>query len=313
MDILRHSYQYGTSPLGSSSRSVPYNAYLFGGDISRSLSPLLHGILFRSVGASWECHLSQTTEKSKFLETITATNTIGSSITMPNKITFGRLLDDLTDEARTIGATNTTFVRLDATGNRRYIGTNTDCIGVRDAILQQHPNTLASAAGKPAMVVGGGGAARSAIYAIGKWFSPSEIYITNRLESEVDDIVNHFTAAMPDVKLRYIPDVATAHKLPDPSIIIGTIPDYPPSQPGELLSWQICETILAKADRGLLVDMCYMPVPETRLVNAAKSAGWEVILGTEVLARVCVAQQILWLECESNEEGVKQAVAAIAP
>ncbi|CAG8214051.1 unnamed protein product [Penicillium salamii] len=313
MDVLRQSYQYGTSLLAPSSRSAPFKVYLFGGDISRSLSPLLHGILFQSVGASWKCHLSQTMDKSLFLDTLTAAETIGSSITMPNKITFGPLLDDLTDEARAIGATNTTFVRLSPTGKRRYIGTNTDCIGVREAILQQDPSAAAFTKGKPAMVVGGGGAARSAIYATWKWFSPSEIYITNRLKSEVDDIVDHFTTAIPNIKLRYIPDIAMANSLPSPSLIIGTIPDYPPSQPGELLSWKICEIFLAKAKRGLLVDMCYMPAPETRLVKAAKSAGWQIILGTEVLARVCVAQQILWLESESNEEGVKQAVAAISP
>lgn len=312
MDILCQSYQYGTSPLASSSPSAPYNVYLFGGNITRSLSPLLHGILFRSVGASWKYHLSQTTEKSTFLDTITASETIGSSVTMPNKVTFGPLLDELTDEARAIGAVNTTFVRLDATGRRRYIGTNTDCVGIREAILQKNPSAVSFAEGKPAMILGGGGAARSAVYAMWKWLSPSEIYITNRLKSEVDDVVNYFISAIPTIKLRYIPDVATAAKLPNPSIIVGTIPDYPPSQPGELLCWQICETIFAKADKGLLVDMCYMPSPETRLVNTAKKAGWKVILGTEVLVRVCVAQQILWLESEPNEQGVEQAVAAIA-
>lgn len=53
------------------------------------------------------------------------------------------------------------------------------------------------------MVVGGGGAARSAIYAMWKWFSPSEIYIANRLRSEVDEMVDFFAASLPGMKLRY--------------------------------------------------------------------------------------------------------------
>lgn len=311
MDVLQESFQYGASPLTSSSHSSPYNAYLFGSHISKSLSPLLHGILFRSSGASWNFHLVQTTEKDKFQNKLASLETIGVSITMPNKVTFGRLLDDLTEAAQVIGAVNTSFIRLDASGKRRYIGTNTDCVGIRETVVQYDPSAISTANGRPAMVIGGGGAARSAIYALWKWFSPSEIYIANRLKSEVDDIVKHFTAAMPGIQLRYISDVATAQSLPAPTIIVSTIPDYPPSEPGEVICWQICERIFEKAEKGLLVDMCYMPSPETRLVKAANKAEWKTIMGTEVLVRVCVAQQILWTERLPKEQGVNEAVAAI--
>lgn len=312
MDILRKSYEYGKSPLTPSSLSSSSNAFLFGGNISRSLSPLLHGILFRSVNASWTYHLAQATDKNEFLAKLADLKSIGVSITMPNKVTFGPLLDDLTEEARGIGAVNTAFVRLDSTGNRRWIGTNTDCVGIREAILQHDPHAVSKAKGQPAMVIGGGGAARSAIYALWKWFSLSEIYIANRLKSEVDDIADFFTNTMPGIKLRYIPDVNTAQSLPSPSIVIGTTPDYPPSEPGEVLCWKISECILKKSKGGLLVDMCYMPSTETRLLCAARKADWAVIRGTEVLVRVCVAQQVLWLERESNERGVEEAMAAIA-
>ncbi|KAJ5778108.1 hypothetical protein N7520_001354 [Penicillium odoratum] len=312
MDILQNSYEYGRSPLTSSSLSKPSNTFLFGGNISRSLSPLLHGILFRSMNASWAYHLAQTTDKTEFLAKLADPTCVGASITMPNKVAFGPLLDSLTAEARGIGAVNTAFVRLDSTGKRRWIGTNTDCVGIREAILQRDPHAVSTTKGKPAMVIGGGGAARSAIYALGKWFSPSEIYVANRMKSEVDDIVKFFSTTMPGIKVRYIPDLDTAHELLSPSLIIGTIPDYPPSEPGEVLCWQICECILEKSKEGLLVDMCYMPSTETRLLCTARDAGWSVIRGTEVLVRVCVAQQDLWLEKESNEKGVEEAIAAIA-
>ncbi|KAJ5949080.1 hypothetical protein N7454_000664 [Penicillium verhagenii] len=312
MDILRKSYEYGRSPLTSSSLTSPLNTFLFGGNISRSLSPLLHGILFRSANASWAYHLAQTTEKTDFLAKLADPRSIGASITMPNKVTFGPILDDLTEEARGIGAVNTAFIRLDPSGKRRWIGTNTDCVGIREAILQRDPQATSTAKGKPAMVIGGGGAARSAIYALWKWFSPSEIYIANRLESEVDDIIRHFSITMPGIKLRYIPDVQTANGLPSPSIIIGTIPDYPPTEPGEVLCWKICEVVLGKSREGLVVDMCYMPSTETRLVCTASKGGWAVIRGTEVLVRVCVAQQTLWLERESNDKGVEEAMGSIA-
>ncbi|KAJ6015472.1 hypothetical protein N7540_010063 [Penicillium herquei] len=314
MDILHKSYEYGRSPLASSPQvSTPRNAFLFGGNISQSLSPLLHGILFKAMKAPIAYHLCQTTEGNTFLEYLRDPTTIGASITMPNKVTFGPLLDDLTEEAQAIGAVNTVFSRLDAVGKRRWIGTNTDCVGIREAILQQNPSSVAMAKEKPVMVIGGGGAARSAIYAMWKWFSPSEIYVANRLKSEVDEIIEFFASSMPGIRIRFIPDEESAQNLLSPSIIVGTIPDYPPSTLGERVCWQICEKILGHSKRGVLVDMCYMPSPETSLLNVAMKAGWDVIRGTEVLVRVCVAQQVLWLEREAREEGVKEAVTAIAP
>ncbi|KAJ5699100.1 hypothetical protein N7462_001105 [Penicillium macrosclerotiorum] len=311
MDILQQSYNYGKSPLISSSLRQPYNTYLFGGSISHSLSPLLHGVLFGSHGTSWKFHLAQTTNKLKFKDKLAASDTIGISITMPNKVTFGPLLDDLAEPARVIGAVNTTFVRLSPEGKRRHIGTNTDCVGIREAIFSNEPDVVTVAKGNPAMVIGGGGAARSAIYTLWKWFSPSEIYIANRFRSEVDDIMAHFEKEMPGIRLRYIADVATAEALPIPSIIVSTIPDYPPSQPEEILCAQVCERIIQKAGTGLFVDMCYMPSPKTRLLNTASGRGWKTIMGTDILVRVCIAQQILWLERLPNDEGITSALKSI--
>lgn len=118
MGTLQKSYQYG-KPLVSTSQRTSYNTYIFGSHISGSLSPLVHGILFRSMGLPWSFHLVQTTDKFKFLDTLADPETAGVSITMPHKITFGSLLDDQTEEARVIGAVNTTFARIDETGKRR--------------------------------------------------------------------------------------------------------------------------------------------------------------------------------------------------
>jgi quinate dehydrogenase len=311
MDILRQSYAYGKSPLIPTSKSVPHNALLFGGSISKSLSPLLHGILFKSKNAIWHYGKVQTIDQAEFKARLTSNDTIGTSITMPNKVTFGEALDDLTEEARAIGAVNTSFLRVTPDGRRLHIGTNTDCVGIREAILHRHPSAISGAEGRAAMVVGGGGAARSAIYALWKWFRPSEIYIVNRLESEVKDMASHFTVAIPSIKLRHIQTIDIAQKMSAPYIIVGTIPDYAPTQPGEIICARICDVFLHKSDKGLLVDMCYMPSPQTNLIKTAQGQGWNTIVGTEVLVRVCVAQQILWVEEEPNEIGVQQALAAI--
>lgn len=311
MDVRDESYTYGKSPLTPSSTSQPLYTYLFGGRISRSLSPLINSILYGSAGASWTYDLCETTSSQCFLNMLNQPNCIGASVTMPNKVTFMTLLDDLTEEARCIGAVNTVFMRLDQHGRRRYIGTNTDCVGIRDTLLKNSPSIAENARNEPALVVGAGGAARSAIYALWKWFHPSEIYLVNRLKSEIDDLLSSIKKTIPGIRLRHITTVDDTRAAPTPRVIVGTVPDNIPTGIGEILAWQICESFLHHGDgNGAVLDMCYHP-PRTRLLNLAETNGWTVMLGTGVLVRVAAAQQTLWLERNPRPEGVSEALLSM--
>ncbi|KAJ5207525.1 Quinate/shikimate 5-dehydrogenase/glutamyl-tRNA reductase [Penicillium cf. griseofulvum] len=311
MDLLKQSYAHGSSPLPPNAAATQYHVYLFGGNISKSLSPLLHSILFRASSASWTFHLTETTDSSVFRNQLDDTTCIGTTITMPNKVSFGRLLDDLTDEARMIGAVNTSFIRLDNYGQRRHIGTNTDCIGIRDSILYRMPDAAITAKGRPSMVIGGGGAARSAIFALWRWFGSTKIYIANRLKSEVDALTIFFQSTAPDITFKYLATVEQAATCETPYIVIGTIPNDIPREAGEITCRQICDTILHRKDKGIVLDMCYLPSPVTYLYTNGNGNGWTVIPGTEVLVRVCIAQQILWLEKDVSNQGVDDAMLAI--
>ena len=305
------SYTYGESPLTPCSLSQPLYTYLFGGRISYSLSPLINAILFKAAGASWSYDLCETTDAKRFLHTLKQSICIGASVTMPNKVAFMPLLDDTTEEARCIGAINTVFIRLDHQGRRRYIGTNTDCIGVRDTLLSASPGLARDAENQPALVVGAGGAARSAIYALWKWFRPSEIYLVNRLKTEVNDLIRSIQKTMPGARLRHLENVDDAHAAPTPFIVIGTVPNDIPRDAGELQAWQICEACLQGKSRGAAVlDMCYQPA-RTRLLDLAEANSWSIMPGTEVLVRVAAAQQTLWLEQEPKPEDVDKALRAV--
>ena len=58
---------------------------------------------------------------------------------MPHKISIIPYLDELTDQGREVGACNTIFLRSGPNGERRYIGTNTDVVGIREAFAQNVP------------------------------------------------------------------------------------------------------------------------------------------------------------------------------
>ena len=85
---------------------------------------------------------------------------------MPHKITILSDLDELTDEARVIGAINTVFVRKDVKGVRKYIGANADCVGIREAFQQNFPSVIQTAQGRSAKVISRRSACKSAIYAL---------------------------------------------------------------------------------------------------------------------------------------------------
>ena len=296
MDILKQSYTFGASPLTSEPDKKPLRAYLMGAHISGSRSPEVLSTMFEAAHLSWKFDLYTTTDPADFSKTLQDDSTIGISITMPNKLTFMPQLDDMTEQARAIGAVNTAFVRLDRQGRRRYIGANTDCIGIWGT-LEAVPSISKRARGQPALVIGSGGAARSAVYALWAYFQPSEIYIVNRLKSEVDDIIRGMERTVSGIKLRHVDSVDAAHKLPAPVISIGTVPDYPPKTDEEITAWKVCESLLKRAgDRGVLLDMCYMPNPWTRLCQLGHELGCTVLSGSEILARVCAAQYVLWAE-----------------
>ena len=105
---------------------------------------------------------------------------------MPNKVAIMDHLDEMTEECREVGACNTLFLK-EQNGKRLFCGANTDVIGVREAFYQNVADHVFH--DKPAMVIGGGGAARSAVYALRKWMRATDIYLVNRDQAEVEAVI----------------------------------------------------------------------------------------------------------------------------
>ncbi|KAK7206173.1 hypothetical protein BZA70DRAFT_275947 [Myxozyma melibiosi] len=292
--------------------TTPMKAYLFGYPISHSLAPLLHNTLFADLNVPWTYELLESTNKDDLLEKLKMESCVGSAVTMPHKVEFVKEVDDTTDEGHDIGAINTVFKRIDAqSGKIKLIGTNTDCFGVRDAFLLNFPDIIEKSTGKPAMVIGSGGAARSCIYALWKWFGVSSIYIVNRREDEANGVIEHILATTTSrpIEFIYVKSVEEAEKLEGPALIIGAIPDKTPVTPEEVLNDKIKMTFLSKPTKGYVIEMCYHPNPITRFYRECESNGWKVIPGTEPMIYQGVAQQMLWtgfpLEKFSTENAAK--------
>lgn len=306
MNTLEVSYKYGSSLTSSIYPSRPLQTYLIGWPIAHSLAPIYHGSVFASLDVPCTYQLVESKNKNDILPLLRSPNCLGTAITMPHKVAFMSEVDDLTEEGRVIGAINTVFVRLDASnGQRRYIGTNTDCIGIREAFVANVPDVLEKSRRRPALVIGAGGACRGAIYALSKWMGSSRIYLVNRLKSEVDEVIGSFSNASPalDAKLTHVSTVEQAKSIEAPFVIVGTIPDLPANAPGEMLVKNIVTAFLLRnystTDRseckGHMLEMCYHPI-RMALYNEAQQLGWNVIPGTEALIYGSLVQQVLWME-----------------
>ncbi|KAG5985049.1 hypothetical protein E4U55_001790 [Claviceps digitariae] len=292
----------------------PRHSFLFGQHITHSLSPFLHQLIYDELGLPWRQVLLESSDAAAFVRLVRDDpSCYGASVTMPNKVAVLEHLDELTAECRAVGACNTVYVREEqqrqskgqgkGTPARRILcGTNTDVVGIREALRRSippaHLQRLVQA--RPALVIGGGGAARSAVYALRRWLPVGEIYLVNRHDEEVRSLMADCRRGGYGTSLRHVATVEEARR-PDtlpPGVVVSCVPDVEPQTEGELCAWRIIEALLCRgvihrqtdvhseADTqtdapGLVLDMAYHPTPYTRLINLASRQGWHVILGTE--------------------------------
>jgi quinate dehydrogenase len=297
-----------TAPDSSSLERV---AYLVGFPIAHSLSPLLHHTIYSSIGQPWGQILYETRDLNEFLEHIkTDPKFLGSGVTMPYKVAIIPHLDELTPEGAAIGAINTLFLRTDELGRRRRYGTNTDCIGIREAFLQ-NVSDPSIYRGKPAMVVGGGGTARAAIYALQNFLACSPIYMVNRDASEVKAVMDECAARGFGKEIIHVSTIEQAEQLEAPGAIISAIPDFTPVSEEEKVARQVLSTLLRSEQKGALLEMCYHPSPKTEIAGLATNLGWQVIIGTEAMVHQGLEQARLWTGIDVQESLREAARAAV--
>ena len=125
-----------------------------------SLSPRLQNAAFAALGLNW-CYLAFQVTRDRLgaaVRGLPALGIAGANVTVPHKEAALAYLDDTTDDARIIGAVNTIQVVGD-----RLIGHNTDTGGLLDAL--RHDGGM-TPEGQRAAIIGAGGAARAAAFAL---------------------------------------------------------------------------------------------------------------------------------------------------
>ena len=238
---------------------------------------------------------------------------LGCAVTMPHKVAILPYLDELTPEGQDCGAVNTVIIRKNADGSKKYIGHNTDVIGIRESFYQNVKDPAKVFEGRPGMVIGGGGAARSAVYALRRMMNCKPVYLVNRDKSEVDAVIGECKSKGFGQNLIHVETVEQAKQLSEPGAIVSCIPDFPPKTDNEIRARNVMLDFLNRQTKGAMLEMCYHPSPWTELGGIAEKAGWQVILGTEAMIYQGLEQDRLWtgngLE-DLPKEKVKAVIAA---
>ncbi|MBP1927861.1 shikimate dehydrogenase [Methanolinea mesophila] len=183
----------------------------------------------------------------------------GASVTIPFKQAIIPSLDHLDRDADAIGAVNTVVY----CGGKSY-GSNTDWLGIRGPLAEYRKAR--------AVVLGAGGAAAAAVYALQDL--EMEVTVLNRTPGRAEELSARFGCAHAPL---------SAFEALDPGVVVnatpvGMTPDHhSPLRPGQLKSGMV------------IFDLVYTP-PETPLIRMARNAGARVIQGPEMFVRQAAAQ-----------------------
>lgn len=238
--------------------AVPY-AEVIGDPIAHSKSPLIHNHWLRKLGLTAEYLAARVRpdELADYLASRRADpNWRGCNVTMPHKQAIMPLLDSVHRSAAAIGAVNT--VRRDEQG--RLHGRNTDLDGIWRSL------DGVRLAGSSAVLVGAGGAARSAAYAL-RQASVGHLTIITRDALKGERLASEL-----------FPNATVCGFDFDPSgdLLINATPLGMAGQPWPRLP-------LGGLSPGTTVfDMVYAP-PRTPLIDEAEQRGLRTVGGSTML------------------------------
>jgi quinate dehydrogenase len=258
--------------------------YLAGRGVKHSIAPSIHNCVAKALNLPWTFHLLDSPTVKEVITTFRRPDFAGAAVTMPYKKTIKAYLDDLDETVRLVGSCNNVYLR-----DGKLVGSNTDWIGILGCLKGLKVDGI----GKPALIVGAGGASNAAVYALYQHLKCKRIYIINRDEREVRDLIEDVKEYGKDgPEMIYLATVEDAEGVDAPTYIVSAIPDFEPKSDAEIEVSKILRYFLGKT-RGGFLDMCFNP-RKTRSLMAAQENGWETVEGINVIGHQIDQQYKLW-------------------
>jgi shikimate dehydrogenase len=258
---------------------------VLGWPLENSLSPVIHHAAFRKLDLDW-VYLPFAVEPAQLGDAIAglrALGAIGANVTMPHKETVIAHLDDLSGDARSIGAVNT-IQRL----GDRLIGHNTDVDGFASFLSD---DAGLDVAGSSCLVLGAGGAARAVLRALER-SGAARIAVSARRTDQADTVI---ALAEPTDRITW---EKVSPLVAEFDLIVNATPVGMAGE--DLLPG-------ARFRQGqAVVDLIYDP-PMTPLVERARSAGAAGWGGLGMLVHQAAASLRIWSGQEAPIEAMSVA------
>ena len=240
---------------------------LVGLPVMHSVSPHIHNAAFVSEDVNGVYLPFEVNDAQQFLKRMVHPRTRelnwnlrGLSVTAPHKQAVMDCLDWIDPDAKEIGAVNTVVVE-----NDRLLGYNTDAAGFIEPLLKR----FGSLSDAKVAIIGAGGAARAAIWAL------------KREEANVTLFARNVTKARPLAELFNISCVSLSDcSFNGYDLVVNATPQSPVTR--EDLTGARC-----------VYDLVYNPL-ETQLLRTAHEAGCETLGGLEMLIAQAERQFELW-------------------
>ena len=270
---------------------------LIGSPVTHSLSPLMHNTAFKKLELDY-AYLAFDVDTENLEDGVKAMKTLNASgfnVTMPIKESILPYLDELSREAKLIGAVNTV-----KNINGRLKGYNTDGMGYVKSL-----NEEGFEVGKKKFVlVGAGGAARSVAIQLAIE-SVREIVIFNRDRDKADEICQIIRENFHDVEVKTseLNDEFLRRELINADVFVNCTP----LGMGPHEEKSVIEDPEFLREDLVVSDLVYHPI-KTRLIKIAETKGCEIVTGIGMILWQGAYAFKIWTGEEMPMEAVRKAI-----
>jgi shikimate dehydrogenase len=229
---------------------------------------------FAELGLDWR-YLALPVPPDRFAETLRALPASGyraANVTIPHKLAARDIADELSEAARAIGAVNTLTLHEDGL----IAGDNTDAGGLLDALGEPPPPT--------ALVLGAGGAARAAVWALAH--AGAHVTIWNRTPGKAKSLARELEVE--------------AVERPGPAELLVNATSLGLHADDSLEG-------IPLVDARVVVELVYGDAP-TPLARWAAERGARLVDGLEVLVHQGARSLELWTGREPPFDAMRRAV-----
>ena len=268
---------------------------VIGDPVEHSLSPCFQNAAFQHLKLDF-IYVAFTVKAEDLGDAISCVRSLGIyglNVTVPHKISVIKYLDELDERADRIKSVNTILNR-----NGKLIGYTTDGIGVLNALKYNGIDPK----GKKVVILGAGGAARSASYALSE--VAGELVILNRTIERARNLaskVRKLIGSHVNVKWDGLTEESLRREIREADILINATPvGMSPDVNGTLVEKRLLHPDM------VVFDMIYHPL-KTRLLREAEEVGAKTINGLSMLIHQGAASFEIWTGVEAPVDVMMKA------